>query len=1210
MANRSDVKGLLSPRRILFLISLIGIALLLAAILLAGRGVRAANPASGSPAQGSSQSSDTVWQFIEESSIASRGPRQIIPQTYRTVSVNETALRQLLNTAPKEFSQAAKQSVVILTLPMPDGTFSMFRIEDSPIMEASLAAQYPEIKTYRGQGIDEPTATTRFDLTPAGFHAIIFSERGTVYIDPYAKGDTTNYLTYYKRDYRKDGDEFRCYFTDDDAPQRPDGGAAPAVVNGSVLRTYRLACAATGEYTAFHGGTVAAGLAAINTAMNRVNGVYEREIAVRMVLVANNNLIVYTNAATDPYTNNSGSTMLGQNQSNLDSVIGTANYDIGHVFSTGGGGVASLGSVCSSTRKAQGVTGLPSPIGDGFTIDYVAHEMGHQFGGRHTFNGTTSNCGGGNRSSVAAYEPGSGSTIMAYAGICGSQNLQPNSDDYFHVKSLEEMVAFINGGGSCAVNTNTGNTVPSVTAAASFTIPRSTPFALTANGSDANGDALTYCWEEYDLGAASPPDTDTDGQARPILRSFNPTTNATRTFPKLSDILNNTSSFGEALPTINRTMTFQVTVRDNRANGGGISTATTQVTVNAASGPFLVTQPNTAITWQGNSSQTVTWDVANTAAPPVSAANVKISLSTDGGTTFPVTIAASTANDGSETITVPNTPTTTARIKVEAVGNIFFDLSNQNFTITAGGGCTYSINPTSQNFAAAGGNGSVNVTAGAGCNWTAVSNAAWITINSGGNGTGNGTVNYSVAANSTQSQRQGTMTIAGQTFTVTQDGATGNCNYSIAPTSRTVSSSGGIGTVTVTTTAGCNWTAASNDGWITVTSGASGTGNGTVAFSVSANQSSNQRQGTITIAGLTFTVTQAGTGCVNSASPDSASFDINGGSAQFRVNAPGNCNWVVTNVPSWVTITSNPSGSGTKKVNYDVAPNTGNARRADLVIGGQVHSIEQAGSGGVTCTYAINPTSQNFIAGGGTGSVNVTAGATCAWTATSNAAWITITFGSNGTGNGTVTFLVDANQSTSQRQGTMTIAGQTFTVTQAGETPTCAYAINPTSQSFTSGGGNGTVAVTADAGCNWAAASNDAWITITSGASGTGNGTVTFSVDANQSTSQRQGTMTIAGLTFTVTQSGATPTCSYSISPTSKNVSSGQVTGSVQVFATAGCSWTAGSNVNWITIASGASGTGNGIVLYTVSANNSRNPRTGTLTVAGQTFTVVQAGRP
>ena len=336
--------------------------------------------------------------------------------------------------------------------------------------------------------------------------------------------------------------------------------------------------------------------------MNRVNGIYEREVAIRMVMVANNNLVVYTNGATDPYSNGNGSAMLGQNQTNLNSVIGSANYDIGHVFSTGGGGVAQLGGAVHRRTRRAASPASRNPVGDGFDVDYVAHEMGHQFGAAHTFNGTTGNCGGATASASSAYEPGSGTTIMAYAGICGAENLQPHSDDTFHTRSFDQIVAFSTGatGSSCPVITATGNTPPTVNAGAAFTIPRQTPFTLTGSATDPDGDTLTYMWEEFDLGSAAPPNTDI-AAVRPIFRSFVPLTVPSRTFPRLSDILGNVATLGESMSTRNRTMTFRLTARDNRVGGGGVNYASTTVTVNAAAGPFAVTQPNTAVTWAGGS---------------------------------------------------------------------------------------------------------------------------------------------------------------------------------------------------------------------------------------------------------------------------------------------------------------------------------------------------------------------------------------------------------------------------------------------------------------------------------------------------------------------------------------------------------------------------------------------------------------------------------
>ncbi|HCY77060.1 MAG TPA: hypothetical protein DHV28_14150 [Ignavibacteriales bacterium] len=630
-------------------------------------------------------SSQNLWQDIDQSQIVPVGQRYIIPEIYHTISLDIEGMRDFLTQAQLEFSNEAKSKTVILSLPMPDGSLQKFSILESPIMAPELAAKYPDIKTYLGKGIDDPSASLRFDLTMHGFHAMILSAEGNVFIDPYSPGDVHNYISYYTKDFNKSGTAFECEVISDESRLNELKYLKESMIltpTGPQLRTYRLAVAATGEYTAFFGGTVHQGLAAVVTSVNRVNGVYETEVAVRMVLVANNDTLIFTNAATDPYTNNNGSTMLGQNQTTIDAYIGNTNYDIGHVFSTGGGGVAYLGVICVTGLKARGVTGSGAPVGDPFDIDYVAHEMGHQFAGNHSFNGSAGSCSGGNRNASTAYEPGSGSTIMAYAGICSPQNLQNNSDPYFHSVNFDEIVTYTNfgSGNGCAVITNTGNGAPVVSVpTGGFYIPISTPFSLTGSANDPDGDALTYCWEEFDLGPAGAPGTPS-GNA-PIFRSWNPTSSPTRYFPRLVNLLNNTTVIGEILPTYSRTLTFRLTARDNKVGGGGVNYAQMQFSVDGNSGPFVVTSPNTNVSWAGNSVQTITWNVANTNNAPVNCSTVNILLSTDGGQTFSTTLIANTPNDGSEDVTIPNTPSTTARIKVEAVGNIFFDVSNVNFTI-------------------------------------------------------------------------------------------------------------------------------------------------------------------------------------------------------------------------------------------------------------------------------------------------------------------------------------------------------------------------------------------------------------------------------------------------------------------------------------------------------------------------------------------------
>ena len=658
-----------------------------------------------------------------------RGPGPVLSaptrlRQYRPVALRLAALRAALRpaeTASEKKTGAGRPAPVggypppagpaaLLTLPRPDGGSQRFWVRPVAVMAPALAARFPEIKTYEAESLDEPGTLARLDVSPAGFHGQVLSAGGRAYyLDPAAAGDTVHYLVYYRsaQTPAAGGGQCRVLRRAAGAASEVGAGAADRARRGPgeavVLRTFRLAVACTPEYALIKGNTVAGALAAIVSTVNRVNGVYEKELAVRLELVANNDRLVFlsgTGPQPNPaFSNNNGDALLNQNQRNVDRIIGSANYDLGHVFSTGGGGVvAEVPSVCKNPVKAQGVSGAADPSGDAFDIDYVAHEIGHQFGAFHTFNGTRQLCAGGNRHPETAYEPGSGTTIMAYAGICAPENVQPNSDPYFHSVSHDQIRTFVDGARACGTTTGTANRAPVPEAGPRYFIPKSTPFVLTGTATDPDDDRLTYSWEQFDLGPAGPLASPT-GEA-PLFRVFPPVPTPVRYFPQLSDVLSNTVTPGERLPDYGRRLRFRLVVRDNRPGGGGLAYDSVSLAVLAAAGPFVVRGPAAdAGPGQAGATLTVSWDVAGTTAAPISTALVDVLLSLDGGTTYPVVLAATTPNDGAESVTLPaDLPATTrARVMVRAVGNVFFDVSDADFTIlgrltaptlTAGSGLT------------------------------------------------------------------------------------------------------------------------------------------------------------------------------------------------------------------------------------------------------------------------------------------------------------------------------------------------------------------------------------------------------------------------------------------------------------------------------------------------------------------------------------------
>lgn len=510
--------------------------------------------------------------------------------------------------------------------------------------------------------------------------------------------------------------------------------------------------------------------------------------------------------------------------------------------------------------------------------------------------------------------------------------------------------------------------------------------------------------------------------------------------------------------------------------------------------------------------------------------------------------------------------------------------------VQAAGECTITLAQEAASVDPAGGSGRIDVLASSAlCGWTAVSDADWLTIRSGASGTGAGLVLFE-AAPTTGPPRTGGITVAGRRFVVTQ--AQG-CTYAIAPTTFQTGSEGAAGSVTVATGAGCPWAASGGTDWVKFTSGEpSNSGPGTVSFTV-APTSGPTRSAVLTIAGLPFTVIQ-GQGCSYALAPDSGSVPAAGGNLSVGVSAGSGCAWTAASNTPWISVASGSQGSGNGTVQLTVASTTGPSRSGSVTIAGRTFTVNQ----GQGCTFTLSPSSAAIDPAGGQGSFAVQTSVGCAWSANKDADWITLVSGASGSGGGTVTFSAAANPGPA-RSATITAAGQTFTVTQAGG---CSYGLSSTGTNLPGGGGTGTVGVTSGSGCAWTAASNADWITVTAGASGSGNGTVSFSAPSHSGPA-RSGTLTIAGLTYTVTQGES---CAYTVSPAQASVGAGGGGATFSVTTAAGCGWAAAANTSWLSVPAGAGRTGSGTVEVTAAANTTA-ARSGTATIAGRNVTITQA---
>ncbi len=581
---------------------------------------------------------------------------------------------------------------LVLALPLPSGNVTEVTLKKNSLITNKLNEINPHLQSFSIVPNRE-IAGGKVTLSQKGVDAMIQKRSGKViFIDPVSNNqDNEIYISYEKQaqDHKHGG--FICGANKSNFSIQESLGQLSTDRFNQTLATrmqarpqqslinYKIAVATTGEYTAKHGGTVEGAMAAIATTLNRVNQVLEQDLGIHLTLVENNHLLINTDASSDPFDASTTLDLVIQNQAYIDSIIGNDNYDIGHLFTANGGGLAAIGSACHRFNKAKGVSGIANPVSDSFDLDFVAHEIGHQLGATHTFNSAQGLCSGNTREAITAFEPGSGSTIMSYAGYCGLDNLQSNSDAMYHIGNIEQIRYYTSQdtGADCGQRLNSSNQPPVPNAGQNHVIPSRTPFELTGSAHDADGDDLLFAWEQLDAGDASPENQDKGNNA--LFRVNMPSDDKGRIFPVLSNVLGDTNTRGETLPESERTMRFSFVAQDgfNPAQSDEM-----MILVKRTGSRFALNLPRSQYTI--GTSYPIYWNVANTDQSPVNCSSVDILLSVNRANSFDILLGDNIPNTGEATIVIPTTTslTTSGRFKIKCSDNIFFAISSRNFVVT------------------------------------------------------------------------------------------------------------------------------------------------------------------------------------------------------------------------------------------------------------------------------------------------------------------------------------------------------------------------------------------------------------------------------------------------------------------------------------------------------------------------------------------------